>query len=209
MHVKRAVVSVSDKTGVQSFAKSLSQKGVEIVSTGGTARAISEAGVSVISIRDVTGNAQDAYFSGRMKTISFNFESALLYDRNDPDHTRQAEEIGITPIDLVVCNLYPFELTVAQAGCTFKEAIENIDIGGPCMIRAAAKNCASVAVLTDPSQYDQLLAQLDEHDGATSEAFRQECAAKAFALTARYDQAIEEYFAGQGLAADLSVTGDR
>jgi len=146
-----------------------------------------------VPIRQVTGNDKDTYFSGRMKTISFNFESALLFDRGDEEHLRQAGELGIEAIDLVVCNLYPFEQTVAKEGCTLEAAIENIDIGGPCMVRAGAKNWKAVAVVTSPDQYDPLLAELDENDGALTDDFRLACARDAFALTARYDTAITEY----------------
>jgi phosphoribosylaminoimidazolecarboxamide formyltransferase/IMP cyclohydrolase len=191
------VISVSDKAGVVDLARELVRRGVVVVSTGGTARVLEDAGIAVVPIREITGNAKDTYFSGRMKTISFSFESALLFDRSDEEHARQAAELGIEPIDLVVCNLYPFERTVARPGATLEEAIENIDIGGPCMVRAGAKNWRSVAVLTDPDRYRELLAEMDLHDGCLSDAFRFRSAARAFAATARYDAAIASYLAGR------------
>lgn len=194
MHkVKRAICSVSDKSGVVELGRALSERGVEIVSTGGTAKALEQGGVAVTPIRQITRNDKDAYFSGRMKTISFQFESALLFDRDDEDHRRQAAELGIEPIDLVVCNLYPFEQTVARPGCELAEAIEQIDIGGPCMIRAGAKNWKAVGVLTSPDQYDEVIAELDANDGALSDGFRLRCAEAAFRRTAAYDRAITEY----------------
>jgi len=191
--VRRAVCSVSNKTGIVALTKSFRRRGIEIVSTGGTARVIEGAGVPVIPIRDITGNEKDSYFSGRMKTISFNFESALLYDRDNEEHQRQADELGIKPIDLVVCNLYPFENTIARNDCTMEEAVENIDIGGPCMIRAAAKNWKSIAVITSPEQYEDLLEELDNHGGALSDQFRLWCAETAFELTFQYDRAVSTY----------------
>jgi phosphoribosylaminoimidazolecarboxamide formyltransferase/IMP cyclohydrolase len=191
--VQRVILSVSDKTGIVELGQELSRRGIELVSTGGTAKKLSDGQVPLVPIREVTGNAQDAYFSGRMKTISFNFESALLFDRDDEEHCRQAAELGIKAIDVVVCNLYPFEKTVATPGCTLPQAIEQIDIGGPCMIRAGAKNWKSVAVITHPDQYQELLSELGANDGALSDAFRLRCSRTAFALTADYDRAITEY----------------
>lgn len=193
--VQRAVFSVSDKAGIVELGASLERHSIEIVSTGGTAKVLEEGGVKVIPIREITKNERDAYFSGRMKTISFQFESALLYDRNDGEHVDQARELGIKAIDIVVCNLYPFEKTVARDGCTVAEAIEQIDIGGPCMIRAGAKNWRSVAVITNLRQYPELLDDLQRNDGSLSDAFRLRCARAAFAMTASYDQAITAYLA--------------
>ena len=195
--LRRAIISVSDKTRVSELARELHRRGIEIVSTGGTAKAVTEAGVPVIPIRDITGNEKDAYFSGRMKTISFRFESALLFDRESEEHQKQAAELGIEPIDLVVCNLYPFAQTVARPDCTLGDAVENIDIGGPCMIRAAAKNHHAVTVITSPDQYDELLAELDRHDGRVSPGFALACAERAFQLTSSYDRAIATYLEAQ------------
>ena len=197
--VRRAVVSVSDKSGIVELCRGLRDRGVEIVSTGGTARVLTGAGIDVIPIHQITGNDKDEYFSGRMKTISFRFESALLFDRSSDEHVRQAAELGIEPIDLVVCNLYPFESTVARDGCTMAEAVENIDIGGPCMIRAAAKNWRYVAAITGPEQYPDLLGEMDRNDGTLSDQFRLACAMRAFALTARYDLAIYGYLMWEAL----------
>jgi phosphoribosylaminoimidazolecarboxamide formyltransferase / IMP cyclohydrolase len=195
--IKRAILSVSDKTGIVELGRGLQARGVEIVSTGGTASALEAAGVEVTPIRQITKNDKDAYFGGRMKTISFQFESALLFDREDAEHRRQAAELGIAAIDLVVCNLYPFEQTVARPGVTLAEAIEQIDIGGPCMIRAGAKNWRSVAVVTSPAQYPKLLEALDAHEGALPDELRLEYAKAAFALTARYDAAITGFLSGK------------
>ena len=196
VRVHRAILSVSDKTGVVELGRGLAARGIELVSTGGTAAALEEGGVEVTPIRRITGNEKDAYFGGRMKTISFQFESALLFDRSDDEHRRQAAELGIEAIDLVVCNLYPFEQTVAREGVTLAEAIEQIDIGGPCMIRAGAKNWRSVAVVTSPDQYADLLAALDAHDRTLPDELRLRFARAAFALTARYDAAITGFLEG-------------
>jgi phosphoribosylaminoimidazolecarboxamide formyltransferase / IMP cyclohydrolase len=195
--VGRAILSVSNKEGVVRLGRELAQRGVAIISTGGTAKTLAEGGVEVTAIREITKNEKDAYFSGRMKTISFQFESALLFDRDDEDHRRQAEELGIEPIDLVVCNLYPFEQTIAKPGCTMEQAIEQIDIGGPCMIRAGSKNWKHVAVITSPDQYEELLRELDANQGRLSKAFRLRCALAAFEMTASYDRAIATYLTDQ------------
>ncbi len=195
--VQRAILSVSDKTGVVELGRRLVAWGVDIVSTGGTARVLDDGGVTPTPIREITRNENDAYFSGRMKTISFQFESALLYDRDDAEHRQQAEALGIPAIDLVVCNLDPFEETITKAGCALSDAIEQIDIGGPCMIRAGAKNWRHVAVVTSPDQYEDLLTELDANDGALSDDFRLRCALTAFRRTAAYDKAIAEYLGEQ------------
>ena len=150
LKIKTAVISVSDKSGVVEFAQFLVSQGVRIISTGGTAKVLADAGVEIVPIREVTGNDKDDYFDGRMKTISFNYESALLFKRDDEKHVKQAAELGIPTIDMVVCNLYPFEKVTAEEGVTVEKAVENIDIGGPCMLRAAAKNYGAIAVVVDP-----------------------------------------------------------
>lgn len=183
--IKRALISVSDKTGVVELAQALSNLGCEIISTGGTRRQLEAAGIKTIEISTVTGNPEA--FGGRMKTISFNIESALLFDRERD--AAEAAKLGIQAIDLVVCNLYPFQKVLEQ-GADFDTLIENIDIGGPTMIRAAAKNFKYVATVTQPSDYTPLLAQLETNNGALDEAFRKELMTKAFNHTADYDALI-------------------
>jgi phosphoribosylaminoimidazolecarboxamide formyltransferase/IMP cyclohydrolase len=183
--IKRALISVSDKTGVVELAQSLADAGCEIISTGGTQKKLEEAGIATTEISKVTGNPEA--FGGRMKTISFNIESALLFDRvKDKD---EAAALNIEPIDLVVCNLYPFQKVLEQ-GAEFETLIENIDIGGPTMIRAAAKNFKYVATVTQPSDYNELKAQLKSNDGALTYDFRKKLMCKAFNHTADYDALI-------------------
>ena len=158
--IRRAIVSVSDKTGVVSFAKGLAQMGVEILSTGGTAKSLREQGVSVIDISDYTGFPE--MLDGRVKTLHPKVHGGLLGQRSKPEHVQKMKDHGILPIDLVAVNLYPFEATIAKEGCSLEEAIENIDIGGPTMIRSAAKNYPDVTVVVDPSDYDPVLSELKE-----------------------------------------------
>jgi phosphoribosylaminoimidazolecarboxamide formyltransferase/IMP cyclohydrolase len=185
--VERALVSVFDKTGVVEFAKELAGLGVEIVSTGGTARLLRDAGVKVRDVADLTGWPE--MLGGRVKTLHPKVHGGILFRRGSPDDRKQADEHGIAPIDLVVVNLYPFEATAAKVGLTPEELIENIDIGGPTMVRSAAKNFESVAVVTDPADYARVAAELKEN-GALSLATRLHLARKAFAATARYDGMI-------------------
>jgi len=188
--IRRAIVSVSDKSGVVSFAKGLAQMGVEILSTGGTAKTLREQGVSVKDISDYTGFPE--MLDGRVKTLHPKVLGGLLGQRSKPEHVQKMKEHGILPIDLVAVNLYPFEATVAKEGCTLEEAIENIDIGGPTMIRSAAKNYPDVTVLVDPSDYDLVLSELKEKGEISVETnFR--LAKKVFQHTARYDGAISNY----------------
>jgi phosphoribosylaminoimidazolecarboxamide formyltransferase / IMP cyclohydrolase len=189
--VKTALISVSDKTGIVEFAKVLAQMGVRIISTGGTAATLSQAGVEVVSIDSVTGFPE--MMDGRVKTLHPKIHGALLGLRDKKEHTDAMIEHGIEPIDLVCVNLYPFEATVARPDCALEEAIENIDIGGPSMIRSAAKNHKFVAVVTDPGQYDSILEQMRNNNGALSGALRSELARTAFGLTAAYDAAISKY----------------
>ncbi|MCO4820715.1 MAG: bifunctional phosphoribosylaminoimidazolecarboxamide formyltransferase/IMP cyclohydrolase [Flavobacteriaceae bacterium] len=183
--IRRALLSVSDKTGVESLAKALVAQNCEIISTGGTRKKLEDAGISTTEISTVTGNPEA--FGGRMKTISFNIESALLFDR-DRD-AEEAKSLGIEAIDLVVCNLYPFK-KVMEAGADFETLIENIDIGGPTMVRSAAKNFKHVAVVVDPSDYAELVQELEANNGALSYEFRQRLMTKAFNHTADYDSMI-------------------
>lgn len=191
--VRRALVSVSDKAGLVDFCKGLAALGVELISTGGTARTLREAGLAVTSIDDVTGFPE--MLDGRVKTLHPKVHGGILAMRNDPTHAQQLREHAIAPIDLVCVNLYPFEQTIARAGVSREESIENIDIGGPSMVRSAAKNHAFVAVVTSPAQYARVLEELRAQHGHTSQRLRAQLAADAFALTARYDGAIATYLA--------------
>jgi len=193
VRVQRALLSVSDKAGIVDFARGLRELGVEIVSTGGTARELMEAGLEVRTIEDFTGFPE--MMDGRVKTLHPRLYAGLLARRDDEEHLRAAEEQGIEQVDLVCVNLYPFEQTVARDDAGEEEVIENIDIGGPTMIRAAAKNQAFAAVVVDPADYERVLRELRESDGRLSLATRTDLAAKAFACTARYDAAISTWFA--------------
>jgi len=190
--VRRALISVSDKTGVIEFARGLVGLGVEIVSTGGTAAALREAGVEVRDVAELTRSPE--MLDGRVKTLHPRLHAALLAVREDPDHVATLEREGIELIDLACVNLYPFERTVARYGVTDEEAVENIDVGGPTMIRAAAKNHRFVAVVVKPESYDAVLAELQESGGHVSAETRHWLANEAFAFTARYDAAISRWF---------------
>src|SRR5688572_3024281 len=190
--IRRALLSVSDKTGVVELASRLAKGGVELVSTGGTARALRDAGLQVRDVSDVTGFPE--MMDGRVKTLHPRVHGGLLAVRDDPEHAAALDAHEIGPIDLLVSNLYPFEETVMR-GASRDEVIENIDIGGPAMIRSASKNHAFVTVVTDPDDYATLLGELAEHDGATTLAFRKAMAAKAFSATAAYDSMISQWFA--------------
>ncbi|GAA0362320.1 bifunctional phosphoribosylaminoimidazolecarboxamide formyltransferase/IMP cyclohydrolase [Bacillus horti] len=194
--VKRALISVSDKTGVLELARELEQLGVEIISTGGTAKLLEESGVKVTGISEVTGFPE--IMDGRVKTLHPNIHGGLLGVRDLSEHQQQMEENGIKPIDLVIVNLYPFAETIAKPDVTFKDAIENIDIGGPSMLRSAAKNHAYVTVLVDQQDYAQVLSQL-KHTGEVEASTRQRLAAKVFRHTAAYDSMIGEYLTQQVL----------
>jgi phosphoribosylaminoimidazolecarboxamide formyltransferase/IMP cyclohydrolase len=192
IRVRRALISVSDKTGVADFAKSLAALGVEILSTGGTASALREAGLTVTDVSEFTG--QEEILDGRVKTLHPRLHAALLARRDDAEHMATLAREGIEPIDVVVVNLYPFEQTVAGADVAPEVAIENIDIGGPTMIRAAAKNHEGVAVVVKPEAYDAVCAELEESGGEVSASTRHWLANEAFAQTARYDAAISRWF---------------
>src|SRR3954451_24664424 len=196
VRVRRALISVSDKTGVADFAKGLAALGVEILSTGGTAAALREAGLEVTDVSEFTG--QQEILGGRVKTLHPRLHAALLARRGDPEHMATLEREGIEPIDLVCVNLYPFEETVAVHDVEPEVAVENIDIGGPTMIRAAAKNHPGVAVVVKPESYDAVLAELEESGGAQlSATTRHWLANEAFAQTARYDAAISRWFSDE------------
>jgi phosphoribosylaminoimidazolecarboxamide formyltransferase/IMP cyclohydrolase len=190
--ITRALISVSDKTGLVEFARALATHGIELVSTGGTKGALAQAGLKVLDVSDVTGFPE--MMDGRVKTLHPKVHGGLLAIRDNATHQSAMAAHGIRPIDLLVVNLYPFEATVAQ-GAGYETCVENIDIGGPAMIRAAAKNHADVAVIVDAEDYAALLAELDAHNGATTLALRKKLAAKAYGRTAAYDAAISNWFA--------------
>jgi len=189
--IKTALISVSDKSGVIEFAKKLSGMGVKIISTGGTAKQISSAGIDVVSIDSVTGFPE--MMNGRVKTLHPRIHGGLLALRDKADHAAAMKEHNIEPIDLVCVNLYPFEQTIAKPDCKFEDAIENIDIGGPSMVRSAAKNHRYVTVVTSPSQYDNVIEEMKSSDGSVGEDTRKDFARIAFGLTASYDAAISKY----------------
>jgi len=196
VRVARALLSVSDKTGIVEFARGLTEVGIEIVSTGGTAQTLSDAGVPLRAISEFTGFPE--IMDGRVKTLHPKLYAGLLAVRDDPSHMRAAEEQDVEFVDLVCVNLYPFERTAARRGVTDAEVIENIDIGGPTMIRAAAKNSAFAAPVVSPESYDAILAELRESAGHLSLATRESLAAEAFSYTARYDTAIARWFQEKG-----------
>jgi phosphoribosylaminoimidazolecarboxamide formyltransferase/IMP cyclohydrolase len=209
--IRRALLSVSDKTGLIDFARGLAGLGVELISTGGTRKALLDAGLAVLDVAEVTGSPE--MLDGRVKTLHPRIHGGILAIRDNPEHAATLKAHGIEPIDLVVCNLYPFEATVARPGSTHEEVVENIDIGGPSMVRSAAKNYRDVAVLTDPGQYPAVLAELRATDGRLSLETRERLAADAFARTAAYDRAIAAYFAsrtgGETLPAQLNLAFQR
>ncbi|HLH11312.1 MAG TPA: bifunctional phosphoribosylaminoimidazolecarboxamide formyltransferase/IMP cyclohydrolase [Methylovirgula sp.] len=192
--IHRALISVSHKEGLEPFARALAERSIEIVSTGGTRRALIAAGIEAKDISDLTGFPE--MMDGRVKTLHPKVHGGLLAVRENPEHEAAMLAHGIAPIDLLVVNLYPFEETLAQ-GADFAECVENIDIGGPAMIRGAAKNFDSVAVVVEPEDYGLLLAELSEHNGATRLAFRRALAQKAYARTAAYDAGISNWLAAE------------
>ena len=191
--ITRSIISVTDKSGVSEFAKELSKFGVEILSTGGTARILRDAGVKVKDISEYTGFPE--MMDGRVKTLHPKVHGGLLALRDNPNHANAMREHGIEPIDLVVVNLYQFEKTVQRQGVTLEEAVENIDIGGPSMLRSAAKNFKYVTVVVDPQDYGRVLEEMRASGGETSLKTRFELAKKVFRLTSAYDAAISKYLA--------------
>ena len=189
--VRTALISVSDKTSIVEFAQSLSKMGVKIISTGGTAKQLSQAGIKVVAIDTVTGFPE--MMNGRVKTLHPKIHGGLLGLRDNDEHLAAMREHSIEPIDMVCVNLYPFEATIAKPDCTLAAAIDNIDIGGPSMLRSAAKNNKFVAVVTDPSQYDKVIEEMKNNNGAISDATRSDFARIAFGLTASYDAVIARY----------------
>jgi phosphoribosylaminoimidazolecarboxamide formyltransferase/IMP cyclohydrolase len=207
--IERALVSVYDKTGLVAFAKALAARGVEILSTGGSAKALAEAGIPVVDVASVTGFPE--MLDGRVKTLHPAVHGGILARRDLAAHLAAIADQGIRPIDLVVVNLYPFEATVAR-DAAFEECIENIDIGGPALIRAAAKNHDDVTVVTDPADYDRVLAEIELHGGATTLELRRRLAGLAYARTGAYDAAISQWMAqqrGETFPDTIAVGGRR
>ncbi|EGD72772.1 5-aminoimidazole-4-carboxamide ribonucleotide transformylase [Salpingoeca rosetta] len=209
VHVKRALVSVFDKQGIDVLGPALARHGVTVLSTGGTAAALRKAGVPVVDVQDVTKWPE--MLGGRVKTLHPAIHGGLLANRKEEQHLKELADLNIEPIDMVISNLYPFEKTVAS-GKGFEDCIEMIDIGGPTMVRAAAKNCDSVAVVTSPDQYEAVLAEMDKTGGALSVATRRKLAAKAFTRTCEYDAAVAAYMTkettpDQAVSSRLYVQG--
>jgi len=194
--ITRALVSVSDKTGLVELARGLHEMGVEILSTGGTAKLLTDAGIAVVPVSEHTGAPE--ILDGRVKTLHPKIHGGLLGRRDDAQHREQMAANDIEPIDMVVVNLYPFEATVAKPDCTFEDAIENIDIGGPSMVRSAAKNHHDVTVIVDPADYPAILAEMRASGGAVAPATNAGLARKAFRTTAHYDGAIADYLGARG-----------
>jgi phosphoribosylaminoimidazolecarboxamide formyltransferase/IMP cyclohydrolase len=189
--IKRAIISVSNKKGVVEFAKELKSMGVEILSTGGTARTLRDAGIPVKDVSEHTGFPE--MLGGRVKTLHPKIHGGLLSRRNNPEDMEEIRKHGIDTIDMVVVNLYPFEETISKPGVSFEEAIENIDIGGPAMLRSSSKNFQDVVVIVDPSDYGKIIEEMKSMNGDVSYRTRLELAKKVFRHTSRYDGLIAEY----------------
>lgn len=200
---KYALLSVFDKRGVSDFARVLTELGYKVISTGGTGKALKEEGIEFTPIEVITGKPEA--FKGRMKTISYEIEGGILYKRDDPEDVKDAKKLGTPNIEIVVCNLYPFEQTTGRSGVTFDEAVEQIDVGGPTMVRAAAKNHKDVLVITDPSDYDKISEALKT--GSITPEFRQELAAKAFSHLAFYDAQVARYLSKEKFPEEISLPG--
>lgn len=204
--IKRALISVSNKKGLIEFAKALKERGIEILSTGGTAKHLRDAGIFVKDVSEHTGSPE--MLDGRVKTLHPKVHGGILYRRDNPKDRGEVSKFGIDDIDMVVVNLYPFEETITKEGCTFADAIENIDIGGPAMLRSASKNFQDVAVIVDPADYDKVIAEMKSHDDSLTHETKLELAKKVFKKTSQYDAAIADYLtkiidenaAGKGLA---------
>jgi phosphoribosylaminoimidazolecarboxamide formyltransferase / IMP cyclohydrolase len=189
--IQRALISVTDKSGIDELGKALSRFGVEILSTGGTAKALAHAGIDIREVADFTGFPE--MLDGRVKTLHPKIHGGILGIRSRPEHVQAMNHHGILPIDMVVVNLYAFEKTVARPDCALEDAVENIDIGGPTLLRAAAKNYPFVTVLTDPADYRDAIKEMTDSGGVVSEAFNFRMAGKVFRLTSQYDTAISRY----------------
>jgi phosphoribosylaminoimidazolecarboxamide formyltransferase/IMP cyclohydrolase len=204
--IRRALLGVSDKGGLAEFAKALANHGVELLSTGGTRATLEAAGIKVTAVEDFTGSPE--MLDGRVKTLHPKIHGGILARREDPNHQRQMKDYGIEPIDLVVVNFYPFEKTIAKAGVTLEDAIENIDIGGPTLVRAAAKNYGDVAIVVDPIDYAEVVAEMDANGGAISLDTRWRLARTAFARVTAYDVAISNWLGSHSGATDPSPLGE-
>lgn len=191
--MKRALLSLTDKSGIAAFAAGLAAENIEILSTGGTARKLRESGIAVVDVSDFTGFPE--MLDGRVKTLHPRVHGGILHQRANREHVQQCLEHGLQPIDLVAVNLYAFEKTVADPNCSLADAIENIDIGGPTLLRAAAKNFHDVTVVVDPDDYEQVLSEIRTH-GNTTLTTRFRLAGKVFTLTSRYDTAIAHWLNG-------------
>ena len=189
--INKVIISVSNKSGVLAFARELSKFGVEILSTGGTAKSLREAGLAVKDISEYTGFPE--MLDGRVKTLHPKVHGGLLGRRANPEHVSKMKEYHIDPIDMIIVNLYPFEETVAKKDCKLEDAIENIDIGGPTMLRSAAKNYEDVTVIVDPADYPKIIAEMQANNGAVSKATNFYLAKKVFQRTSQYDTAITNY----------------
>ena len=189
--IKRVLISLSDKTGAVEFAKELSQFDVEFLSTGGTAGILREAGLKVKDVSDYTGFPE--MLDGRVKTLHPKIHGALLGRRSNPEHVETMKKHGIEPIDMIVVNLYPFKETIAKPGCTFEDAIENIDIGGPTMLRSASKNFQSVTVVIDPADYPVIINTMKQNNGEIDPGLNLKLAYKVFKTTSEYDKMISDY----------------
>jgi phosphoribosylaminoimidazolecarboxamide formyltransferase/IMP cyclohydrolase len=208
--IKRAIISVSEKTGIEKLAKYLSDKGIEIISSGGTHKVLEKAGIPVTQVSDKTGFPE--ILDGRVKTLHPIIFSGILAKRNH-EHLNQLNEQRIDPIDLIIVNLYPFEKTIAKDETTLEEAVENIDIGGPSLIRAAAKNYRYTTVLVSVDQYDELISDMENNENQTSKEFRQRCAIRAFEHTARYNALISDYlknaFDEKTFSGEITLSGTK
>jgi len=191
--IKKVIISVSNKTGVLECAQELSKFGVEILSTGGTAKSLREAGLAIKDVSEYTGFPE--MLDGRVKTLHPKVHGGLLGRRSNPEHVSKMKEYNIDPIDMIIVNLYPFEETVAKKDCTLEDAIENIDIGGPTMLRSAAKNYEDVTVIVDPADYPKVIAEMKANNGVVSKATNFYLAKKVFQRTSQYDAAITDYLA--------------
>ena len=191
--IERALISVTDKSGIEEFARALGEFGVQILSTGGTAKTISHSGIAITEVSDFTGFPE--MLDGRVKTLHPKIQGGILGLRSKSEHLKAMATHGILPIDMVVVNLYAFEKTVAKPGCSLEDAIENIDIGGPTLLRAAAKNYPFVTVVTDPLDYKTVIDEMKQSGGKVSEKTNFRLACKVFELTNKYDAVISEYLA--------------
>ncbi len=201
----RALISLTDKSGIENFAKALTEMGIEILSTGGTAKKMRDNGIAVKDVSEFTGFPE--MLDGRVKTLHPLVHGGILNQRENADHQQQCAEHGIKPIDIIAVNLYAFEKTVADPNCSIDDAIENIDIGGPTMLRAAAKNFRDVTVIVDPADYDQVLKEIRE-TGNTTLKTRFKLAVKVFQLTSAYDTAIADWLVKVDVDSNPSLNGE-